>query len=272
MSILTAIVIPVIEIVLSTSLILNFYRSQSIKIYRLLLLGFVLFHIWNNFIAVQKPCNCFGSLIEFDGIWMIIIVLALFLISITPIKYDAEKVHKDSVNKRYLKNEIILTAGIIILFIIVAYVRWLRIEEELNLGLLSSNNLSLINETVNLLSDELVLDKQKYKIVLFLKSPTCGDCIQQLLFWNSPKYIDKFLIIGTFSDKIDLNLEVIENYFNLGFKLHKIPYKLWEQIIGISLPYSAVLLLDKDNTFINYTIFLKMEELVDYTKKIENIK
>jgi len=272
LSILIAVIIPVIEIILGASLILNSYRHISIIIYRFLLGFFFVFHIWNNILSGQKPCNCFGNLVEFDGILMMIIILALLGISFIPYKSEDKKDSFYSHKKNISKKNIVVVVSVAILIFAAGHTRWLRIERELDTGLLSSKNALLLNEKIKQHFSDLKFDKPKYKIVLFLKSPTCSDCIQQLLFWNNPQYLEKFSIVGVFSETIDTNLQIIKNYYSLNICLYKMPYDLWKQMIGLSLAYSNLLLLDKNNTYAEYTVFSNMEELKEYAQKIENIK
>ncbi len=234
LSILIAIIIPIIEIIIGLSLIFDLYRNISIITYRLLLICFLLFHIWNNFISVQKPCNCFGNLVEFSGIWMMIIILVLLIISFIHLKSKTEKNSFNSFQKNFSKKNIILVVSIVVLILAVGYVRWLRIERELNTGLISHTELPEVRERFNVIYNKYFSEEKnnKYTLVIILRGKLCISCLNEIYFWNNLIIRDKINITIVFHDFTKNDIEKYKIDHNIKLNIISLEDTIYNAIIG----------------------------------------
>lgn len=216
--------------VLGISLIFNIYRKESIIVFRLLLICFVLFHIWNNFIAGKKSCNCFGNLVEFDGIGMMIIILMLLFISMLPLNSTVDKNISISNQNKYSNKKMILVASMLFFILIDGYMRWVKIEKSINTGLISHTELPEVVDKLHSYLDSIYFDiYNDNTLFLFLRGSSCFNCIEELEFWEKAELSKKINIICVLPELPDNEEELLRN---LAFKVVTIPKNIFIEIIG----------------------------------------
>jgi len=232
--ILIAILLPGIEIVLGASIIFNIYRKILIIVYRLLLLSFLFFHIWNYFYIGQKPCNCFGNLFVIDDLTMIIFTSTLLVVSFT-YRFVELKVYEEIKND---KNEVFKKANnalviiIIVLIGSVFFLRWQRIETELNSGLISHIDLPYVRERLNSIMDQYLIDNDRRNtLLIFLRGSSCKSCLDELEFWAKIKFSEEINVTTVFPE-IPNKEKINQHKLNIPFKIKIIPMNIFFDIIG----------------------------------------
>lgn len=233
-SILTATLVPMVEILIGVSLILNIYRNQILKMYRLLLISFLVFHIWNIFVANQRPCDCFGNLVEFNSIEMMMLILVLLFLSFISLKSDAEKDFLNAGSQSFSKNNIVLIISIIILIIVAGYVRWVRIEKELNTGLISHTDLPEVEARLHSISNSYFSDlkNDKHTLLLFLRGKSCVSCIEELEFWKRNYIGSDVNIVGVFINITENDKKWFNEILKIPFEVRSLDKEIFEEIIG----------------------------------------
>ena len=183
-STLLATVLPLLEILLGISLVMNIYQSKSLVVYRILLLSFLIFHIWNYFFAGKKPCDCFGNLMEFGGTQMIVIVIVLLVASFLKVQFNSTQ---ETINK-YIssKNRLILNLIVFGILSVSILTRWARIDREITSGLISHVELPWVKDkiTSSFRSFININENNKFTLVVILRGKLCRSCLEEINFWN----------------------------------------------------------------------------------------
>lgn len=223
------------------------------------------------FSKLNIDCNCFGDLKYFSNNTILVLICILFVLSFF---YHN---NYDNINKIRIKNlpkiQIAFIVVTILLFTSFLYLRYSRIEMELSYGLLSNKNANFVDEQIKIIFNNYRFEHNKYRIVLLLKSPTCGDCMQQLIYWNAPRYTKNFSQISLFRDKSTTieNISILKKYYHLNFDLTTMPDEKFKQLVGFSSPFSVVLLLSKDNRLLDYAFTQEKEKLELFIRTVDDL-
>jgi hypothetical protein len=171
----------------------------------------------------------------------------------------------------FLKNNYLLVLSVVALVFIGGYFRWQRIEKELNSGLLSYGKSVIVNHQLRQLTSKYFVDSKKNKLLLMVQNPSCGNCIDQLIFWNLPKFTTNFEVVALFPNSVVNDLTVIKQHYAIDYPLYKIPNEEFNIIFGLNKGFSSIMLLTTRLDLLSYFNSNQVEERSGFIEKIDKI-
>jgi hypothetical protein len=165
---------------------------------------------------------------------MMIIILVLLIISFVHVKSQAEKNSSSSIRLNFSKKNIILVVSVLVLILAVGYVRWLRIERELNLGLISHTELPEVEARLHSIFDSYFSDlkNNKHTLLIFLRGKSCVSCLTELDFWKRTSIYSNVKIVGVFINITKNDIKWFEEILKIPFEMRSLNKEIFLEIIG----------------------------------------
>jgi uncharacterized membrane protein YphA (DoxX/SURF4 family) len=262
--IIVATIFPVIEIILGLFILFQIQHSLSVLISRVILIIFIGIHFYKWLILKNiTNCHCYGEFINLDENIVLIINILLIIITFIISKKD----NKTNFNqlkyelKNYFKTKVVVrTLTILLFFIIISlwiYFRMVRIDNELSSGLISTidNDISKIR-TIEILEKNVRLNtRQKNTLFVFLRSPGCATCLEEILFWNTHSSKYDFNIVIIYPSSPEGNESSIKKLFNITFPFFRLKDNYYSEILGkYASIYTRMLITINSNIYTDKSI------------------
>jgi hypothetical protein len=240
--ILVASTLPALEIIVAIGLLSRDFAAISLLLTGILGSIFVSAHIYTFFFSKStSSCNCFGHLISVNPNHTFLLSIILVLISLLPYsRYGIETNCKASHSELFSRKRLILSSSIILLLSFSLIHRVTALQRELKNGLI---NLASSNQEAKTNLEEIVRSLPKKDpsaeatLFLFLRSPGCQICQNELSFWNTNLFNKKVELVAIFpkstSDRPhELLKKDLERHLVWNHNLHLVDDDLSEKVLG----------------------------------------
>jgi hypothetical protein len=183
--------VPMLEIVVAVGLLINEFAIVALVAARILFTIFILSHVYSVFAGTfSLGCHCFGELFPITRTQSLLISALCALLSFLPHTTSGLKRNYRRISGRITVKQAVSFTLLIVLLGVSLIVRTSKLKQTADLGLIEQYQ---VNQEAAVRLEELLLDLQQEcpsefseaTLVLFLKSPRCDQCLDEMRFWNA---------------------------------------------------------------------------------------